>query len=73
MFDLLNNISQIFQKRKKYQIASNKHMKGFLITRGSNIFNIRSDTFWLKDVSNTNLKIILEINFNLFLVKSIHY
>ena len=38
-------------------------MEGFLITRGSNIFSIRSDTFWLKDSVITNLKIILEDNF----------
>ena len=34
-------------------------MKCFSITRGSNIFIIWSDTFWLKDFANTNLKIIL--------------
>ena len=38
-------------------------MKGFSITRGSNIFSIRSSTVWLKDFVNTNLKFILEENF----------
>ena len=38
-------------------------MKGFSITTGSNIFNIRSDTFWLKYFVNTNLKSILEDKF----------
>ena len=39
-------------------------MKGFYITRGSNIFSIKSDKFWLKDfANNTNLKIINN-NFN---------
>ena len=38
-------------------------MKGFSITRGGNIFSIKSDTFWLKDFVNTYLKIILEDNF----------
>ena len=34
-------------------------MKCFSITRVSNIFIIRSDTFWLKGFVKTNLKIIL--------------
>ena len=34
-------------------------MKGFLITRASNFFIIMSETFWLKDFVNGNLKIIL--------------
>ena len=38
-------------------------MKGFSITRGSNIFSIRSNTFWLKDFVNTNMKIVLGDNF----------
>ena len=38
-------------------------MKGFPITRGSNLFRIKSSTFWLKDFVNTNLKFILEENF----------
>ena len=39
-------------------------MTGFSITtRGSNIFSIRSDTFWLKDFVNTSLEIILEDKF----------
>ena len=38
-------------------------MKCFSITRGSNIFIIRSDTFQLKNFINTNLKIILIDNF----------
>ena len=37
-------------------------MKGFSITRGSNIFSIRSDTFLLKDFINPNLKTISEDN-----------
>ena len=40
-----------------------KHMKGFSITRDSNIFSIISNTFWLKDFLNANLKIILEDTF----------
>ena len=39
-------------------------MKGFSITRGSNIFGIRSDILWLKDSVNTNLKIIWACNVN---------
>ena len=38
-------------------------MKGFSITRGGNIFTIRSDTFCLKDFVNIKLKIILEDKF----------
>ena len=38
-------------------------MKCFSITRDSNVFSIRSDTFWLKYMVNTNLKIILVDNF----------
>ena len=30
-----------------------KNIKSFPITRGSNIFSIRSDTFWLKDFVKT--------------------
>ena len=30
-------------------------MKGFSITRGSNIFSIRSDIFWPKDLVNCYL------------------
>ena len=30
-----------------------KHMKGFYITRSSNIFSIKSDKFWLKDLLTT--------------------
>ena len=39
-------------------------MKGFSITRGSNIFSIRSDIFWLKDFVNTNVKVVLKDNYN---------
>ena len=52
----------VFLEQKKIQITE-KHMKGFSITRGSNIFSIRSDKFWLEDCINTNLKIILKENF----------
>lgn len=38
-------------------------MKSFSITRDSIIFSIRSDTFWLKNLANTNLKTILEVDF----------
>ena len=49
---------------KKYSNHS-KHMKGFSITRGSNICSITPDTFWVKDFVSSNL----EITFNLGLVK----
>ena len=40
-----------------------KHIKSFSITRGSNIFSIRFDIFWLKNFANTKMKFVLEINF----------
>ena len=45
--------------RSEKKSNHSKHMKGFYITSSNNIFNIKSDTFWLKDFAdNTNLKII---------------
>ena len=38
-------------------------MKGFSITRGSNIFSIKVRYILAEDFVNTNLKIILEDNF----------
>ena len=37
-----------FSRTEKKNSNHNKHAKGFSITRGNNIFSIRSDTFWLK-------------------------
>ena len=61
-FFLSNNRISVFLVQKK-KFISQIHVKGFSITRGSNMFSIGSDTFWLKDFVNTNLKIILEDNF----------
>ena len=49
--------------RTEKNLNLSEHMKGFSITRDSNIFSITSNTFWLKDFVNTNLKIILEDTF----------
>ena len=52
---------QFFYNRKKSN--QREHMKVFSITKGGNIFRIRSDSlFWLKYFANTKLKIFLEDN-----------
>ena len=38
-------------------------MEGCSVTMGINIIRLRSDTFWLKAFVNTNLKNILDNNF----------
>ena len=56
---LLVSIKQQDHSFSKTEKNSNhsKHKKVFSITGGINIFSIRSDTFWLKDFVNTNLKV----------------
>ena len=62
--DWLVSITQQDHSFSRAEKNSNqsKYMKGFSITRGNNIFSIRSDTFLLKDFVNPNLKTILEDN-----------
>ena len=73
--DLLfsNNGIVVFLEHTEKFISQQTHRKakGFRITRGSNIFSIRSHTFWLevKDFIKINLKFILEGNCYLGLVK----
>ena len=61
LYDLFlsNNGIALFLEQKKNS-KHGKRTRGFLITRDSRIFSIRSDTFWLKDFVNNYLKINLE-------------
>ena len=52
-----------FSRTEKKSNNSN-HMKDWSITRGSNMFSIRSDTFWLKDFVKNNLKITFNLENN---------
>ena len=59
-----------FSRTKNNKSNHSKHVKGFSITRGSNIFSISSDIFWLKYSVNTNLKIIIRLKESYKIIQS---
>ena len=75
--DWLVSIKQqvaVFLEQKKNSCHS-KHVKDFSITRSSNIFSIKSNSYILAGnaLSTPTWKLISKITFNLGLVKLNHY
>ena len=65
-----------FLENSKKIINHSKHIKGFPITRGSNTFSIKSDSYILGDrfcKDKLETQTFWKITFNLGLLKLIHY